>query len=175
MYAMSCSNDGTRGFNRMRTGRIIKLWLLMFGLTLTLGYTPILAREHMVVPTSAIVPPTYTPTISPTAAVATNTVAPTSVPSGNVSGTQTAVAAVTQTALANQNLTTTPVATTGATATAIIIVVTSTPQPTQVQPNRLPNTGISDGIDVWQNQPLVVVMAVTGILGLAFLVYGQRN
>jgi len=166
----------------MRTGGISILWLLMLGLTLIVGYTPTLAREAMVVPTSAIVPPTHTPTSSPTAAAATNTVVPTSttVPSGNVSGTQTAVVAVTQTAVANQNLTATamqtPVATvTGATQTAIIIVVTSTPQPTHTQPGRLPNTGIVDGLEVWQNQPLVVVMAVTGLLGLAFLFYGQRN
>ena len=166
----------------MRTGGIIILWLLMLGLTLTVGYTPILARDAMVVPTSAIVPPTFTPTISPTGVVATNTVVPpsatvvpTNTPSGNTGGTQTAVAAVTQTAVANQNLTTTPTATTVHTATAIIIVVTNTPQPTQTQPGRLPNTGIIDGVEVWQNQPLVVVMAVTGLLGLAFLFYGQRN
>lgn len=164
-----------RGFNSMRTGGIIILWLVMLGLTLTVGYTPIQARDAMVVPTSAIVPPTFTPTVSPTAGVATNTVVPTSVPSGNTSGTQTAVVAVTQTAIANQNLTTTPTATTVRTATAIIIVITNTPQPTQTQPGRLPNTGIIDGIEVWQNQPLVVVMAVTGLLGLAFLFYGQRN
>jgi hypothetical protein len=106
---------------------------------------------------------------------ATSTVVPTSTtaPSGNVGGTQTAVVAATQTAAAN--LTTTPVATTAATNTAIIIVVTNTPQPTKAQPGRLPNTGITDGFDVWQNQPLVVVMAVTGLLGLAFLFYSQRN
>lgn len=150
----------------MRTGGII-LWLLMLGLTLTLEYTPIMAREMLVVPTSAIVPPTFTPVTSPTVVPATNTVVPTSVPGGNVSGTQTAVA----------NLTATPVATatTGATSTAIVIVVTSTPQPTKTQPGRLPNTGVIDGIDVWQNQPLVMVMAVTGLLGLAFLFYSQRN
>lgn len=159
----------------MRTGGVIILWLLMVGLTLTVGYTPILARDVMVVPTSAIVPPTYTPTITPTAAAATNTVVPTSVPSGNTSGTQTAVVAVTQTAIANQNLTTTPVATTVSTATAIIVVVTNTPQPTQTQPGRLPTTGVTDGVEVWQNQPLVLVMAVTGLLGLAFLFYGQRH
>jgi hypothetical protein len=34
---------------------------------------------------------------------------------------------------------------------------------------------VIDGIEVWQNQPLVVVMAVTGLLGLAFLFYSQRN
>jgi hypothetical protein len=94
-----------------------------------------------------------------------------------VSGTQTALAlmaAMTQTAAANQNLTATatqPMITN----TAIVIVVTSTPVPTAVQPSRLPNTGITDGIEVWQNQPLVVVMAITGLLGLAFLFYGQRN
>lgn len=163
----------------MRTGGVIMLWLMMLGLTLTLGYTPILARDVMVVPTSAIVPPTFTPVASPTAGVATNTVVPTSTPapSGDIGGTQTAIVGATQTAAAN--LTATPVATStmGATSTAIVIVVTSTPPPTQTQtqPGRLPNTGITDGIEVWQNQPLVVVMAVTGLLGLAFLFYGQRN
>jgi len=169
-----------RGFNRMRTGGISILWLLMFGLTLALGYTPILARDAMVVPTSAIVPPTFTPTASATPAPATNTVVVptnTAIASGDVSGTQTALAlmaAMTQTAAANQNLTATatqPMITN----TAIVIVVTSTPVPTAVQPSRLPNTGITDGIEVWQNQPLVVVMAITGLLGLAFLFYGQRN
>lgn len=157
----------------MRTGGIIILWLLMLGLTI--GYSPVLAQEVMVVPTSAIVPPTFTPTVSPTAVAATSTTAPTSVPNNNQSITQTAIVAATQTAVAN--LTATPVvtSTTAATSTAIVVVVTNTPQPTQVQPGRLPNTGIIDGIDAWQNQPLVVVMAVTGLLGLAFLFYGQRN
>lgn len=159
----------------MRTGGVIILWLLMLGLMLTLGYTPIMAREMLVVPTSAIVPPTFTPVTSPTVVPATNTVVPTSVQSGNVSGTQTAVVAATQTAAANLTATPVATATTGATSTAIVIVVTSTPQPTKTQPGRLPNTGVIDSIEVWQNQPLVVVMAVTGLLGLAFLFYSQRN
>lgn len=169
MDAISCSNDGMRGFNRMRTGGIIKLWLLMFGLTLTLGYTPILAREHMVVPTSAIVPPTFTPVVSPTGVVATSTVVgatSTVVAGGNVSATQTAAA---------QSATATVAQTVGATNTAIVIVVTSTPVATASQPGRLPNTGVVDGVEVWQNQPLVLVMAVTGVLGLVFLFYGQRQ
>jgi hypothetical protein len=147
----------------------------MLGLTLTLGYTPTMARDVMVVPTSAIVPPTFTPTVSPTAAAATNTSVPTNTSGSNTSGTQTAVVAITQTAVASLTVMPTATVGTGATNTAIVIVVTSTPQPTQTQPGRLPNTGITDGIAVWQNQPLVVVMAVTGILGLAFLVYGQRK
>lgn len=173
----------------MRTGRVSILCLLMLGLML--GYTPLFAQEAMVVPTSAIVPPTFTPTntivttptvTSPptvTALAATNTVTAvvltnTAVPIGS-GGTQTAVAAVTKTALANQNLTATVTQTLVPSTTAIIVVVTSTPQPTKTQPSRLPNTGIIDGIEVWQNQPLVVVMAITGILGLAFLFYGQRH
>jgi hypothetical protein len=167
-----------KGFNSMHTGGVSILWLMMLGLTLALGYTPIMAQEVMVVPTSAIVPPTYTPTISPTGMVATNTVVPTSISSGNTSATQTAVVANTQTAIvvatqtAVVNVTATPAA---VTSTAVMIAVTSTPQPTQVQPGRLPNTGIIDGSEVWLNHPLVVVMAVTGLLGLAFLFYGQRH
>lgn len=143
----------------MRTGALIILWLLMVGLTLTQGNIPSYAREMAVVPTSAIVPPTYTAVASPTVVVATSTV----VAGGNVSATQTAAA---------QTATATVV---GATSTAIVIVVTSTPVPTAAQPGRLPNTGVVDGIEVWQNQPLVLVMAVTGILGLVFLFYGQRH
>lgn len=145
----------------MRTGALIILWLLMVGLTLTQGNIPSYAREMAVVPTSAIVPPTYTAVASPTVVVATSTV----VAGGNVSATQTAAA---QTATATATAV-------GATSTAIVIVVTSTPVPTAAQPGRLPNTGVVDGIEVWQNQPLVLVMAVTGILGLVFLFYGQRH
>lgn len=150
----------------MRTGALIILWLLMVGLTLTQGNIPSYAREMAVVPTSAIVPPTYTAVASPTSVVATSTVAA----GGNVSATQTAAV---QTATATVAGATSTVV--GATSTAIVIVVTSTPVPTAVQPGRLPNTGVVDGVEVWQNQPLVLVMAVTGILGLVFLFYGQRH
>lgn len=159
----------------MRIGTIIMLWLLVWGVAITIGNTSVRAQER-VVPTSAIVPPTYTATA--VVSTATNTaVAATSttVPSGSTSGTQTAVAMVTQTALANQNLTATATATPTAAASSTAVVATATIKPTQTQPNRLPNTGIIDGRAVWQNQPLVVVMVVTGVLGLAFLFYGQRN
>jgi len=135
----------------MRTDGIIGWYVLMIGLALVIGYTPVRAEDR-VVPTSAIVPPTHTATV----VSATNTIiAPTSTttPSGNVSGTQTAVVVATQTA----------------------VVATSTVKPTQTQPGKLPPTGITDGIEVWQNQPLIVVMIVTGVLGLAFLFYGQRH
>jgi hypothetical protein len=161
----------------MRTDGIIGWYVLMIGLALVIGYTPVRAEER-VVPTSAIVPPTHTGTV----VSATNTVvAPTSTttPSGNVSGTQTAVVVATQTAAvaatqtAAVNRSATATLTPGASATAV--VVTSTVKPTQTQPGKLPETGITDGIEVWQNQPLIVVMIVTGVLGLAFLFYGQRH
>lgn len=153
----------------MRTDGIIGWYVLMIGLALVIGYTPVRAEDR-VVPTSAIVPPTHTATV----VSATNTVvAPTSTttPSGNVSGTQTAVVVATQTAAANQSAT----ATLTPVASATAVVATSTVKPTQTQPGKLPQTGITDGIEVWQNQPLIVVMIVTGVLGLAFLFYGQRH
>lgn len=151
------------------------LWLIMWGLVLTTGHTPMFAQER-VVPTSAIVPPTYTPTTvvatsTSTAVAVTNTVAP----SGNTSGTQTAVAMATQTAAAIQNLTATATMTPTPAVTSTAVMATATIKPTQVQPGRLPNTGVVDAIAVWQNQPLVFIMVITGVLGIVFMVYGQRR
>lgn len=156
----------------MRTGAIIMLWLLLWGLFITQDSTPLYA-EYRVIPTSAIVPPTYTPTATSSTAVATNTATSTPVWDGSTSSTQTAVAMVTQTAVANLSLTASATPTAAASSTAV--AATATPNPTQVQPSRLPNTGVVDSISVWQNQPLFTVMVITGVLGMAFMIYGRRD
>jgi hypothetical protein len=108
----------------------------------------VLVSEPQNIPTSNVVPPTNTPRSGSGTGGSASTPIPTETP------THTMVPAT------------------------ITLTVTDVPLPSVtpivVAPQRLPVTGFVDRSDVWQNQGLVALASVFGVIGLAFLLYGRR-